>query len=93
MKIVTANRLSDGRVIYLGPDAAVVEDLALAALFDADAADAALIAAASKPATWVNPYLVEVTDGPTPSGRDRLKETIRSAGPTVGNSLNHREPA
>ena len=92
MKIVTANRLSDGRVIYLGEASAVVEDLASAALFDGDAADAALSAAASQPATWVNPYLVEVTDGPTPSGRDRLKETIRSAGPTVGNSLK-REPA
>ncbi|WP_395649885.1 DUF2849 domain-containing protein [Brevundimonas sp.] len=92
MKIVTANRLSDGRVIYLGEASAVVEDLASAALFEGDAADAALIAAASQPATWVNPYLVEVT-GHTPSGRDRLKETIRSAGPTVGNSLNHREPA
>ena len=92
MKIVTANRLSDGRVIYLGEASAVVEDLASAALLDGDAADAALSAAASQPATWVNPYLVEVT-GHTPSGRDRLKETIRSAGPTVGNSLNHREPA
>ena len=92
MKIVTANRLSDGRVIYLGEASAVVEDLASAALFDGEAADTALSAAASQPATWVNPYLVEVT-GHTPSGRDRLKETIRSAGPTVGNSLNHREPA
>ena len=91
MKIVTANRLSDGRVISLGLDASVVEDLASAALFDGEAADAALSAAASQPATWVNPYLVEVT-GHTPSGRDRLKETIRSAGPTVGNSLK-REPA
>jgi hypothetical protein len=96
MKIVTANRLSDGRVIYVGADASVVEDLASAALFDTNAADAALSVAASQPATFVNPYLVEVT-GHTPSGRDRLKETIRSAGPTVGNSLNHRpsevEPA
>ena len=92
MKIVTANRLSDGRVIYLGADAAPVEALADAAVFEVDAADAALIAAASQPATWVNPYLVEVT-GHTPSGRDRLKETIRSAGPTVGNSLKKHEIA
>lgn len=88
MRIVTANRLSDGRVIYLGEDARVVESLAEAALFDGAEAEAALIAAASQPGTWVNPYLIEV-EGHTPSGRDRLKETIRSAGPTVGNSLNH----
>lgn len=92
MKIITANRLSDGRVIYVGPQSTTVEALSEAALFDGDDADAALIAAAAQPATYVNPYLVEVT-GHTPSGRDRLKETIRSAGPTVGNSLNHREPA
>ena len=92
MKIITANRLSDGRVIYVGEDASVVEDIASAALFDGDDADAALIAAASRPGTFVNPYLVEVT-GHTPSGRDRLKETIRSAGPTVGNSLRFQESA
>ena len=60
-------------------------------------ADAALIAAASQPGTFVNAYLVEVT-GHTPAppefiGRDRLKETIRSAGPTVGNSLKSHESA
>lgn len=92
MKIVTANRLSDGRVIYLGANAEPVEALADAALFEDDGADAALIAAAAQPSTWVNPYLVEVT-GHTPSGRDRLKETIRSAGPTVGNSLPKHEIA
>lgn len=92
MKLVTANRLSDGRVIYVGEDAAVVEDIAAAALFEGDEADAALIAAASQPGAFVNAYLVEVT-GHTPSGRDRLKETIRSAGPTVGNSLRFRETA
>ncbi len=92
MKLITANRLSDGRVIYVGEGASVVEDIASAALFDGDEADAALIAAASQPGTFVNAYLVEVT-GHTPSGRDRLKETIRSAGPTVGNSLKSHESA
>ena len=28
MKVLTANRLSDGRVIYVGEDASVVEDIA-----------------------------------------------------------------
>lgn len=92
MKIITANRLSDGRVIYLGEAGAVVDSLSAAAVFEPEAADAALAEAAAQPAVFVNPYLVEVT-GHTPSGRDRLKETIRSAGPTVGNSLKHREPA
>ncbi len=96
MKIITANRLSDGRVIYVGEAGAVVESLTLAAVFEPDVAEEALALAAAQPAIFVNPYLVEVI-GRSPSGRDRLKETIRSAGPTVGNSLNHRpsevEPA
>ena len=41
---------------------------------------------AGRPDIFVNPYLVEVQER-TPSGRDRLKERIRSAGPTVGHSL------
>lgn len=86
MKILTANRLSDGRVIYAGPSGAAVDALALAARFDEAAADAALERALALPQTFVGPYLVEV--GETgPSGRDRLKETLRSTGPSVGHSL------
>lgn len=91
MKIITANRLSDGRVIYVGDAGAVTEHLTEAAVFEPEVADEALALAAAQPGVFVNPYLVEVI-GRTPSGRDRLKETIRSAGPTVGNSLNHRLP-
>ena len=90
MKIITANRLSDGRVIYVGEAGAVVESLTLAAVFEPDVAEEALALAAAQPAIFVNPYLVEVI-GRSPSGRDRLKETIRSAGPTVGHSLDHAQ--
>lgn len=86
MKIVTANRLSDGRVIYADANGAPVESLSLAAVFEPEAAEVVLAEAARNPEVFVNPYLVEVA-GHTPSGRDRLKETIRSTGPTVGNSL------
>lgn len=86
MKIVTANRLSDGRVLYLGEGGAAVSSVADAVAFDVDVADAALATAASRPDVFVNPYLVEVADHVF-TGRDRLKESIRAAGPTVGNSL------
>ncbi|MES2860763.1 MAG: DUF2849 domain-containing protein, partial [Pseudomonadota bacterium] len=88
MKIVTANRLSDGRVLYLGDGGRAVEAIGKAATFDDDTADAALAIAAGRPDVFVNPYLIAVS-GHAPSGRDRLKESIRSAGPTVGNSLDH----
>lgn len=86
MKILTANRLSDGRVIYAGPSGAAVESLAFAERFDEAAADAALDRALAQPQTFVGPYLVEVGDA-GPSGRDRLKETLRATGPSVGHSL------
>jgi len=86
MKLLTANRLNDGRVIYLGEADAVVEAIDAARPLDADTAEAALAQAQSRPAVFVNPYLIEV-EGGAPSGRDRLKERIRSVGPTVGHSL------
>ncbi|WEK59244.1 MAG: DUF2849 domain-containing protein [Candidatus Brevundimonas phytovorans] len=86
MKLLTANRLNDGRVIYLGEADAAVETIAAARPLDAEAAETALALAQSRPAVFVNPYLIEVEDR-TPTGRDRLKERIRSAGPTVGHSL------
>ena len=86
MKIVTANRLSDGRVIYAGVDNQPVETIDRASVLDETAAEIVLAEVAGRPDVFVNPYVVEV-DGHTPSGRDRLKERIRSAGPTVGHSV------
>ena len=88
MKVVTANRLSDGCVIYVAADGAAVDDLSQAAVLEVAEAEAALTLAAARPDVFVNPYLVE-TDHGVFTGRDRLKETIRSAGPTVGNSLKY----
>lgn len=86
MRIVTANRLSDGRVIYADPSGEPVEAFDRAGRFEDEAADAALARAAGDPGVFVNPYLIEVDDG-HPSGRDRFKELIRARGPTVGHSL------
>jgi hypothetical protein len=86
MKIVTANRLSDGRVIYAGVDNQPVERLDQASTLDDAAAEIVLAEVAARPDVFVNPYLVEGQDR-APSGRDRLKERIRAAGPTVGHSV------
>ncbi|GAW40589.1 hypothetical protein SH203_00988 [Brevundimonas sp. SH203] len=86
MRIVTANRLSDGRVIYAGVDNQPVDSIEQASVLDEAAAEIALAQVAGRPDVFVNPYLFEVTDR-TPSGRDRLKERIRSGGPTVGHSV------
>lgn len=86
MKIVTANRLSDGRVIYVGVDNQPVERIDQASILDDATAEIVIAEVAGRPEIFVNPYAVEVQDR-TPSGRDRLKERIRSAGPTVGHSV------
>ena len=86
MKIVTANRLSDGRVIYVGVDNQPVEHIDQASVLDDAAAEIVVAEVAGRPEVFVNPYAVEVQDR-APSGRDRLKERIRSAGPTVGHSV------
>lgn len=86
MKIVTANRLSDGRVIYVGVDNQPVEGIDQASVLDDAAAEIVVAEVAERPEVFVNAYAVEVQDH-TPSGRDRLKERIRSAGPTVGHSV------
>ncbi len=89
MKLITGSRLSDGHVIYVAVDGELTTELARAAWLDDADADAALAQAGSLRAALVNPYLIEITDG-RPSGRDRLKESIRAAGPTVGHSLDAR---
>ncbi|WP_428149756.1 DUF2849 domain-containing protein [Brevundimonas sp.] len=88
MKILTANRLSDGRVIYAGVTGRPVSSFGQAARFVGEAADRALERALLEPSEFVGPYLVNV-EVHGPSGRDRLKETIRARGPTVGHSLDH----
>lgn len=85
MKILTANRLDDGRVIYWGAEGRATEHLPEALWLVGDEAEAALAQAQGRPELFVNPYLVEVNAG-EPSGRDRFKEFIRSTGPTVGHS-------
>ena len=91
MKLLTANRLDDGRVIYWA-EGGTTPDLSQAARLDDAEADDVLAQAKARPGLFVNPYLVEASDG-IPSGRDRLKETIRATGPTVGNSLSRPAPA
>ena len=89
MKVITANRLTDGRVVYFtakydwseNPEAAV-------RLSDVFAEDT--LALASRDAlVVVGPYLVEVEGGVDvfiPAGRKHVREAIRRSGPSAGST-------
>jgi hypothetical protein len=89
-KLVTANRLSDGAVVYF--DAAGGWSLNLTdALVAADDAHAEALLERAAPAVEarliVEPYLMEVAAGATGVRPLRERERIRAAGPTVRRDL------
>jgi hypothetical protein len=82
MKAVTGNRLSDGRVVYLSPNDTWTERLACAQFFADDDVEPVLAAAKSRIAEITGAYLIEASEEGA-AGREALRETIRSKGPTV----------
>lgn len=92
MKIVTANRLSDGAVVYVGVQGDLVERLALAARFDDDSAQAALDRVQKLKTVIASAYLIDADEG-GPIGRERLRETIRMNGPTIRTDLGKQAEA
>lgn len=92
-KIVTANRLDDGFVVYLTAEGGWSERLADGVLLNDGEADARL-QAVNGAGHVIGPYLIDVSlrDGvPRPRGQ---RETLRTLGPSVRPDLGyqaHRE--
>ncbi len=85
-KVITANLLTTGHVVFLGTDGAWVDAVDKAAAFaDAKAAEAGMAQAQwdLDRAVIVDPFLV--TQGPVADGRPgmSLRDTIRAYGPTI----------
>jgi Protein of unknown function (DUF2849) len=90
IQIVTANRLRDGAVVYLGPGPGLVEALEAAwRLSTKHEVEAALAEAARYVARQVvvNPYPIEVAETGGGLKPVRMREIIRAAGPTVRHDL------
>ncbi|WP_300545060.1 DUF2849 domain-containing protein [Maricaulis sp.] len=85
MKAITANRLTDGRVIYRTVEGQWSTDLAEAERLDSEEADARLAEAEGEFGVAVGPYLIEVEDD-RPGGQKWRRETIRLTGPTTGST-------
>ena len=85
LKAITANRLRDGAVVWLGPQGDWVERITAAAAYDEAGAAAALTRAQQDEArnlvVAIYALDVEILDGaPAPL---RTKERIRALGPSV----------
>lgn len=91
MKIVTANRLADGAVVYLGDDDRWIVAQSAAAKFADDDAKSVLAAALSRVTEIADAYLVDVDEDGALTGRETLRESIRRKGPTVREDLNRAE--
>ncbi|WP_203291596.1 DUF2849 domain-containing protein [Maricaulis parjimensis] len=86
MKTITANRLTDGRVIYRTAEGEWTEELARAERLTDDAvAEARLAQAEAEPAIAVGPYLIEI-EADAPGGQKWRREGIRLTGPTTGST-------
>lgn len=86
MKVVTANRLLDGEVVWLGTDGSWVEDLSRAKLLETKDDLAAAMAKAEQfvaDREVVEAYDVDVVLENGCITPQRLRERIRAAGPTI----------
>lgn len=93
MKAVTANLLADGAAVYLGTDDLWTTAVTEARRFSAAESEAALAVAKSRRTEIAGAYLIEVSETGAPAGRETLRETIRSVGPTVRPDLNRKAKA
>ncbi len=86
MKVVTANRLLDGEVVWQGADGTWVELLSLARVLEGkdELADALALAEKSVAAREVvEVYAIDVAEDEGRVVPVRLREMIRAAGPTT----------
>lgn len=82
-KVVTANDLLEGDVVYLAADDAWVRDLAHAEVLTDEAdADLRLLLAQSQPGQVVGAYLADVTMGRTGPEPAHFREDFRRKGPS-----------
>ncbi|MEH0071443.1 DUF2849 domain-containing protein [Pannonibacter sp. Pt2-lr] len=90
MKVITANRLIDGEVVFQGENGAWVELIGEARLLEGKDAVAEALALAAKSVASreiVDPYDIEIKDEDGKRVPERLREKIRAAGPTTHPAL------
>lgn len=92
MIAITANRLSDGAVVYVGDEESLVERFDHARLFDRQEAETILERLLDRNTAIASAYLIDAEKA-GPTGREALRETIRMNGPTVRRDLGKQAEA
>jgi len=83
MKLLTANRLTDGLTLWFTTKG-WSEDAALAEYLDDAAADSLLLEWKLRETDVVAPYLIPLTADGAPVQREHVREFVRANGPTIG---------
>jgi hypothetical protein len=94
-QVLTANRLSDGEVVYLAADGSWVDRITGAQIYTSPAeGEAALLIGVEAERTQrvVHAYLFDVTPADT-TKPVKMREIIRAAGPTVRRDLGKQAAA
>lgn len=82
-KVVTANDLAEGCVVYLTPEGRWSPWLREAAFLETpEEAEARLAEALAQPQTVVGPYLADARRGPSGPEPTHFRESFRATGPT-----------
>jgi hypothetical protein len=82
-KVVTANALLEGDVVYLAPDDSWVRDHHKAELLDSEGhAELRLLEAKGREAEVVGPYLADAIAGPDGPEPVHFREAFRTRGPS-----------
>ena len=81
MKVLTANRLIDGEVVFWQAGQ-WVERFADAEIFEGDDGAAAVETAKTQVTLLVEPYLIDIAQGPAGLAPVSYRERIRALGPT-----------
>jgi hypothetical protein len=83
MRLLTANRLGDGVVLWWTANG-WAEDAALAIAMDEPEATDRLAAWTARETEVVGVYLIPVDEGGKPVRRETVRETVRANGPSTG---------
>ena len=91
MNVITANSLTDGRVVFQTPTGWVHEIAGAEILLSKEGLESALARANADAAAnrVVEPYAIEVKREGARLVPVKLRERIRAEGPTTGNSKTH----